>query len=427
MNNEDFKRFYLSSSLKGMRFGIGLAIFLFIAFGFIDPGTLQLTIRFAFICPVLILALGLSFSRFFEQYSQLIISTAYLLVSAGLIFMIQTVDGEIKEVYSIGVVLCVIGTSSIRMRVPGMLSASCVIVILFVTLPRTNGHELYVHLPILISSIGMTLLSISSTDKILWSNYNALLQLREERQKLGETKEKLQLADSMKGKLISVITHDLKGPNNNILSMLDLLFSKSISMEEFRFLSVKVKNQVKSNQALLESLLKWSVLQRQNKNNYSMINIRELVNEGIELVQDNASQKGNRLVNNVDDTIIMSDPEVIRMTLRNLLTNAIKYTENGSITFYNEFSSDKEFLLSIRDTGIGMTQEFAGSLFNWNSRRTTPGTNEEKGTGIGLLMCAEYLQNIGASLKIFSSPNEGTCITIIIKTEVLKTSMLETA
>jgi signal transduction histidine kinase len=306
-----------------------------------------------------------------------------------------------------------------------MLSASCIIVILFVTLPRTNGHELYVHLPILISAIGITWLSISSTDKILWSNYNALLQLQEERKKLKGIQERLQMADSMKGKLISIITHDLKGPNNNIISMLDLLLSRSISMDEFHDLTEKVRNQIKSNHLLLESLLKWSVLQRENKRNYTKISIRELVNEGIELVQHMARQKGNRLINNVDNSIIISDPEIIRMSLRNLLTNAIKYTENGTITFYNKFSPDNEFLLSIQDTGIGMTQEFASSLFNWNSRRTTPGTNEEKGTGIGLLMCSEYLQNIGASLKIYSTPNIGTCITIVVKMTGLETPMLK--
>lgn len=410
-----FDKFYMKSSLKGIRIGLIVGTLLFMLFGLVDKSILQLVIRYLFICPVMLITLGLSYTRFFLRFAQAIMSGAYVLVSVCLIFMIKytEVANEARETYAIGLTLCIIGTSAVRMRRNWVLGASIIILAVF-ALVMDNHHDLFIHFPIFASAVAVTVLSISSTERILRDNYQTFILLNEESNNLKNVKEELESSDELKGKMLSIIAHDLRGPTNSMSAILRLLNSNQISQSEFDEHSKKIQSQIQGNQILLENLLRWSLLKIDNKINITQVNIHDLIEECVELVRGAALLKGNEVLNRVDSVVISTDTDILKLVIRNLLSNAVKFTEKGSIICTNKISSTG-MSLYIRDTGIGMTKERADQLFNWKRRVSTVGTKQETGSGFGLLISQEFLEMLGAKMEIKTISGQGTTIEVILR------------
>jgi signal transduction histidine kinase len=149
------------------------------------------------------------------------------------------------------------------------------------------------------------------------------------------------------------------------------------------------------------------------KQELTPIRLNSVVFETEALLAHNISHKQINLVNRVDPLVtVCADSNMIKTIVRNLLSNAIKYTSNeGTITITSESDGESDFL-KIEDTGIGMTDQQLGNLFNIESNISTPGTNNEPGTGLGLLLCKELAEKNNAQIQVDSTVGKGSIFTI---------------
>lgn len=238
---------------------------------------------------------------------------------------------------------------------------------------------------------------------------------------LKESEARLKELNATKDKLFSIIGHDLKGPLNNILGFSELIeqgYDKYSAKELRRYnkmiyqLSLTVSN-------LLENLLTWSRAQRE-KIVVTPINIslRFIVDRCYNLVDQTASHKEIRLKNNIpSDTVIFADEEMITTVVRNLVSNAIKFTpRSGTITTSSEINKTN-VIISIKDTGVGIPKKNMPFLFQPDENHTNLGTEGEKGTGLGLIICKDFVEKNGGQIWVESEPGSGSTFYISLPGE----------
>jgi signal transduction histidine kinase len=222
----------------------------------------------------------------------------------------------------------------------------------------------------------------------------------------------------MKDRLFSVIAHDLRSPLNTVSGFLNLMRLQKDAMtpEEIQELTSQMIGSVKSTLDLLDNLLHWSRSQMGlMKMNIQPIDIEELVDDSFNLLSLNAHSKHIELIKNVDSSCkIMVDAQMIDIVIRNLISNAIKFTNAGSVTVHCRLANNAQVEVNVQDTGVGITQEDAQKLFKVDSHFTTEGTNKEKGTGLGLLLCKELVEKNGGKIWVESEPNQGSCFKFLL-------------
>jgi len=204
-------------------------------------------------------------------------------------------------------------------------------------------------------------------------------------------------------KMMVTIAHDLKGPISGSLNWLELIDSKYDDLpEEKRKNYLKAGlGQLKPAHGLLINLLEWSRFGRHALKPVKM-SLREVGDINFDLLGPEAKKKGLELINLVpDDLIIEADQNIIHMALRNIISNSIKFTKTGSITL-SATTSGGVTRVSVADTGIGISPENLKRIFS-TEFHSTPGTNNETGTGFGLLFCKEMIEKSGGQLFIESS------------------------
>lgn len=235
-------------------------------------------------------------------------------------------------------------------------------------------------------------------------------------QKLRESEEKLQLTNIGKDKLISIIAHDLKGPFTGFLHLTDYLkkTANSVTPEEITEIAGELNSSAKHIHSLLENLLQWSRLQRDLfKPQPATFNLATRVDVVLELLKPAALSKKISLINKIKkDTTFNTDPFMVDTVIRNLLSNSIKYCfREGKVTVsYKETKQGK--FISVTDTGVGIGQEALEKLFSLNYSSSTPGTANEKGTGVGLLLSKDMVERCGGELLVKSTLGKGTTFTI---------------
>ena len=167
---------------------------------------------------------------------------------------------------------------------------------------------------------------------------------------------------------------------------------------------------------LLSDLLDWGKMQiASNTMANKPIDLYNMVEDKLSKVYGTASIKNNKLVNLVDkELIVNSDPNAVCFIIRNLLSNANKFTENGIITVYAQREKDK-VLISVSDTGIGMDEDVKDKLFEGKGKHSTLGTHKEKGTGLGLMFTKDYIDLLGGTISIKSNKGKGTTFYIEMK------------
>lgn len=254
----------------------------------------------------------------------------------------------------------------------------------------------------------------------------AILQLRKEKQLnkrladqkalIEQQKEELQQANLTKDKLFSIIGHDLKSPFSAQSSIIELILSdySEHSKDDIKGILRTIQHSAHQGLDLLGNLLDWSKQQNKlMKQELTPIRLNSVVFETEALLAHNISHKQINLVNRVDPLVtVCADSNMIKTIVRNLLSNAIKYTSNeGTITISSESDGESDFL-KIEDTGIGMTDQQLGNLFNIESNISTPGTNNEPGTGLGLLLCKELAEKNNAQIQVDSTVGKGSIFTI---------------
>jgi signal transduction histidine kinase len=217
---------------------------------------------------------------------------------------------------------------------------------------------------------------------------------------------------STNAKFLSIIAHDLRSPFSSIIGILELL---KMSLNEFKKNEVEeyiniVYNSANNTLTLLDNLLIWAVSQNKEKNfNPVKINLYELLREEIESLRTLAGQKQVSLSHTIEPGLnVTADLQMVKTILRNLINNAIKYTNiNGEISV--DAREKKQFVeVTVKDNGIGISVENQRKLFKIDAFHSTPGTHNEKGTGLGLLLCKEFIELHGGNMRIESEAGKGS-------------------
>ncbi len=223
---------------------------------------------------------------------------------------------------------------------------------------------------------------------------------------------KLQELNATKDKLFSIIGHDLKGPLNSLTSFSYLLLHHidSISKEEIKMLSQDIDKSLKNLFNLLENLLEWSRSQTGSIDfKPEEFDLAVVLKENEELLKGQAQNKKITIVNeNKVSLPVKVHRHSINTVVRNLLSNAIKFTrEEGAITLSVQ-EKGNYFVVAVTDTGVGMSPEAIQKLFLLGTKHSTLGTAKEKGTGLGLLLCKEFVEKNGGTIHVESKEGEGS-------------------
>lgn len=232
-------------------------------------------------------------------------------------------------------------------------------------------------------------------------------------QQLYESNLALTESNRIRQRLFSVLSHDLKTPLSSLTSILEIWGDELISKKEFQEMLPMVTNQISSVRSLMENLLEWAQAELDHSHiTHSQIPIRETVEDVLKQLSPVWKSKGLQIVNEIPSTFsLVSDRDRLSFILRNLISNAIKFTPSaGVITVF--FDSENGNRIGVKDTGMGMSAESVDSLFK-GRQFSQPGTEGEKGTGVGLLLCREFAQSLGAALQVESELGSGSTFTLV--------------
>jgi signal transduction histidine kinase len=214
-------------------------------------------------------------------------------------------------------------------------------------------------------------------------------------------------------RMISIIAHDVRSPLASIVSLFQLYRNKMIDPERFNnFLNVS-STQLHSTMALLENLVEWGSIQLQPTLRMpEMLCLKEVVDKAFTELTVQANMKDNRLLNQVHASVKLDiDENILRFILRNLLTNANKFTEKGSITV-DGFNFGRKVVLRVTDTGIGMPASMSKRLFLSKEKYSRRGTQNETGSGLGLVLIKEFVEKAGGSIQVQSTEGHSTSFII---------------
>lgn len=247
---------------------------------------------------------------------------------------------------------------------------------------------------------------------LLFSLSLSLLNTRFRAQQLKESEIKLIELNASKDKFFSIISHDLKSPFNSIIGLSNLLVeqikNKDIEgIDLYGNLIIKSSNKAMD---LLLNLMEWSRSQcGRIEFNPERFNLKETIYEITALYDGIAGQKGIVIKNNLPPkATVFADKAMINTVLRNLISNAIKYTKPGGDISISILEQEKEILFSIKDTGVGISKVSIEKLFLIDQCFSTSGTNNETGTGLGLILCKEFIERHGGKIWAESQPGEGS-------------------
>jgi len=238
-------------------------------------------------------------------------------------------------------------------------------------------------------------------------------KVQERTQSLEQANAELRDVNAVKDKLFSIISHDLRGPLATLSNFIGLLIEldDSFSPSEIRHLGKRIQTSVLHVKDLLNNLLHWSRNQMNNsKTEMEVLELNRLIRRNINLFEATAEQKHIDLQINTDteSLTVMADENMLDTVLRNLISNAIKFTKpEGSISI-KSYQSDQRVIVEIKDSGVGMSEAVRKDLFEQGKHYTTHGTAHEKGTGLGLKLCKEFIEMQGGTISVKSIEGEGS-------------------
>ncbi|NJN28446.1 MAG: sensor histidine kinase [Cyclobacteriaceae bacterium] len=245
-------------------------------------------------------------------------------------------------------------------------------------------------------------------------------QLEHNHQQISAQNKKLTELNSTKDKFFSIIGHDLKGPLNSLTAFSQLLINHtaSLSEDEIRTIAKDLDKSLKNLYELLDNLLGWARSQT-GKIEFKPqeIQLATVVNDTVKLLSKAAANKNIKVETMIDEgATAFADINSVKTVLRNLVSNAIKFTgAEGTITiFVDQWKDYVE--LGVSDTGVGMNLQDQQKVFDISSKHSTLGTNKEKGTGLGLILCKEFVEQNHGNISIESEIEKGTTIRFTLPT-----------
>jgi len=241
-------------------------------------------------------------------------------------------------------------------------------------------------------------------------------ELNMQKQKIQKYLQELRIANDTKDKFFSIIAHDLKGPIgtlNNLLQLLTNTYEEFDNEEKLKMLVSAAKSSNNSYK-LLMNLLDWSRSQQGKVEfNPQKFKIKDSIESVYQLLLDSANQKNQKVNIHVpDDISIVNDKTMLETVLRNLISNSIKFTAVGGEIDLSAKITDNKINISVKDSGIGMPEEMTQKVFDISSNIKRKGTNSESGTGLGLLLCKEFIEKMGGTMLVSSKEGEGSIFVI---------------
>ena len=231
----------------------------------------------------------------------------------------------------------------------------------------------------------------------------------------------LQKVTAEKDKFYSIIAHDLRGPLGSIMGMTEMMTDEAeyISEEERKGLTLNIRDSVRNTFNLLEQLLQWTRMQHGLTDfKPRMLFLNDVVEESLKVFVETARIKSVELTTIIPQHLsVFADQNMLQAIIRNLVSNALKFTPSGGIIAINALLEENKFAeISITDTGIGMCKEILDNLFRLDVNTKRLGIHGEQSTGLGLLLCQEFVEKHGGKIKVESHEGKGSVFSFTVPT-----------
>lgn len=259
---------------------------------------------------------------------------------------------------------------------------------------------------VLVALAGILLVTVYRSGQRRRRINDLLIEHQEEMRKRSVELEKL---NQVKDKFFSIISHDLRSPINALAGLLDIMARGGLSEDDMKANVNELKARFNHTRTLLNNLLDWTLLQMDKLSlQPAKISLQKIVSENLQLLSS-AQNKNINFENLIpENALAFADSNTINLVIRNLITNAIKFTnENGQI----QLSASDEgnfWKVAVKDNGVGIRKDVLNMLFDKTSPYSTRGTANEKGTGLGLILCKEFVEKNGGTISVTSEEGKGS-------------------
>ncbi|MDB4297675.1 HAMP domain-containing histidine kinase [Flavobacteriaceae bacterium] len=247
---------------------------------------------------------------------------------------------------------------------------------------------------------------------------NTILKLHKAQDIIEEKKAELEVQNESKNKFFGIIAHDLRGPISNICGLNELLLKNhdDFKAEEIHEMLELINDAGKNTFGLLENLLEWSKSEsNQRKIIFSDINLDSEITETSSLMSPMFKQKQVTLNIKIKDEVkIVSDKNVIKTILRNLISNSLKFTPSNKNVEVVLYKQENFGVIEVNDEGVGMNTKLIDSLFKIDSVQSSLGTNNERGNGLGLVVCSQLLKEIKGTIQVSSQVGKGSSFKVLL-------------
>ncbi len=257
---------------------------------------------------------------------------------------------------------------------------------------------------------------IQISREVIEQHANELINLNH---KLIESEERLQELNASKDKFFSIISHDLKNPLQGLVGYSEVLARDidNLTMEDIKEIVGDINTSAQNIFKLLENLLEWSRIQRGIITfQPSEVNLQQIASINADLQMMNAARKEIEIIVDVpEDVVLFADANMVNTIIRNLLSNAVKFTRQGGRIIISSKPVNENYVeIHVTDNGVGMSKEVCEELFRIDKQHTTLGTANEKGTGLGLVLCRELAEKNNGAIRVESEPGEGSSFIVTI-------------
>lgn len=303
----------------------------------------------------------------------------------------------------------------------------------FYSLPN-NVVSIFIICTCIILILSILLIYSQHTSKKILKGHKELIKRQHQELGLVHTdlnnyKEELRLQNIAKEKLLSIVAKDLKKPLLALKSYAYTLKTKdgNFSPWELTAYAASLEKSLNHLVGVLNNVSRWSMVQNPlPPSQLDNININKMIAYTLHLMQSTANSKRILLLKNINCKVeIMGDAHMIEFILRNLVSNAIKFSHNESVVMVKLRADEDHFSISVKDQGMGMSEEKIAQLFNIDEKANADKSSNHNQTGLGLVLCNEFLQKMGGSIEIISKPNEGSLFTISLPKNVYFSSRVK--